>query len=106
MVQKEPISWEFSLPPSWQNSLPESLHKVHQLTLLESDISAMVYELYGVAQEDIQTIEEEFGALPTHLPKLAPAEITKQAIAAIKKYYPRKAHPRRGAAARRKRHRG
>jgi len=87
LVQQEPTSWEFSLPSSWKNSLQENLSKEHQLTLLESDISAMVYELYGVAQEDIQTIEEEFGMLPTRLSKLAPAEITKQAIATIKKYY-------------------
>lgn len=93
MVQQEPISWEFNLPPCWQNSLAESLHKEHQLTLLENDISAMVYELYNVAQEDIQTIEEEFGLLPTRLPKLAAAEINEQVISNIQKYYLRKHIP-------------
>lgn len=93
MVKQEPTSWEFSRPPSWAVSRLEILYKEHQLTLLESDISAMVYELYNVAQEDIQTIEEEFGQLPTRLPKLAAAEINEQVVTNIQKYYLQKHIP-------------
>ncbi|MHB2154487.1 BREX-1 system adenine-specific DNA-methyltransferase PglX [Calditrichota bacterium GD2] len=103
LVQQEPTSWEYIAPPDWQTGFQERLWKEYRLTVLESEISEMVYRLYEVGEEDIRQIEAEFGPLPTRGINLATdlhrlsqmneiidsseTDELKQAIRLIKKYY-------------------
>ncbi|RMG42890.1 MAG: BREX-1 system adenine-specific DNA-methyltransferase PglX [Methanobacteriota archaeon] len=112
LVQQEPTSWEYVAPPDWRSGFQEKLWKEYRLTVLESEISEMVYRLYEVGEEDIRQIEAEFHSLPSRgkkiiltadergstqieknnnlireNPRQSAAEELKQAIQTIKKYY-------------------
>ena len=96
-VQQQPFSWEYVAPAEWKKALQERLWKEYRLTVLESEISEMVYRLYEVGEEDIRQIEAEFNPLPTRGKRVkmkderskikeSEAELP-EAIRKIKKYY-------------------
>ena len=69
-VITQETSWEFNMPLAWNDGLYNLLHIEKELTILETEISEAIYQLYEIEKEDIDQIETEFGALPGTLPQI------------------------------------
>ncbi len=62
-------SWEFCSPINWKTGFFRFLKVDKEMTILETEISRLVYQLYEIDQSDIDQIESEFGKLPGDMPK-------------------------------------
>ncbi|MDL1962667.1 MAG: BREX-1 system adenine-specific DNA-methyltransferase PglX, partial [Deltaproteobacteria bacterium] len=69
-VITQETSWEFNMPLAWNDGLYNLLHIEKELTILETEISEAIYQLYEIEKADIDQIETEFGALPGTLPQI------------------------------------
>lgn len=87
-TKQELTSWEFIIPVSWNSWMMDWLESYRRLTFKESQISEMVYHLYGVDDEDIQNIEQEFGSLPNRMRKMKTDDPAfAQSIKKVKTYF-------------------
>lgn len=70
IIQEDEVSWEFVAPRHWQTGILKTLERNRELALYETEISESVYILYDITKDDIKQIENEFGRLPGHFPKV------------------------------------